>query len=55
MQTEFVIPRVKHAEESNFCAEVPGIASDFEKLNNRKRDSQRLMDVLTTPAWRGLE
>jgi hypothetical protein len=31
MQTEFLIPRVKHAEETNFRAEVSGIPRDLKK------------------------
>src|SRR6516165_5300074 len=31
MQSELLTPRVQHTEEANFCAEVTGIPSDFEK------------------------
>jgi len=31
VQTEPLIPRVQYAEETNFRAQVSGIASDFEK------------------------
>ena len=45
MQTEFLIPRVKHTEETNFCAEVSGIASDFEK-GFRTGPQQQAIDEL---------
>ena len=31
MEAELLTPRVQHAEETDFRAEVSGIASDFEK------------------------
>jgi hypothetical protein len=31
VQFEFLTPGVQHAEEADLCAEVPRIASDFEK------------------------
>jgi hypothetical protein len=31
MQGELLTPGVQHAEETKFCAEVSGIARDFEK------------------------
>jgi hypothetical protein len=31
MKPDLLIPSVQHAEETNLCTEVSGIASDFEK------------------------
>ena len=45
MQVELLIPRVKHTEETNFCAEVSGIACDFEK-GFRTGPEQRAIDEL---------
>jgi len=36
MQTEFLIPGVQHAEETNFCAEVSGIPR-FQRIHWRFR------------------
>ena len=45
MQAELLIPGVQYAEETNFRAEVSGIASDFEK-GLRTGTQQQAIDEL---------
>ena len=45
MKLELLIPGVQHAEETNLCAEVSGIASDFEK-SFRTGAKQEIVDDL---------
>ena len=45
MKLEFLTPGVQHAEETNFCAEMTGIASNFEK-GFRTGAEQEIVDDL---------
>ena len=45
VQFEFLIPGVQHAEEADLCAEMFGIASDFEK-GFRTGAKQKIVDHL---------
>ena len=45
MKFEFLIPGVQHAEETNLCTEMFGIASDFEK-SFRTGTKQEIVDDL---------
>jgi hypothetical protein len=45
MKPDLLIPSVQHAEESNLCTEVSGIASDFEK-SFRAGTKQEIVDHL---------
>ena len=46
MQPELLIPRVQHAEETNFRAEVSGIASDFQKGLRTGAQQQAIEELL---------
>src|SRR5205807_582619 len=43
---EFLIPSMQHAEEADFCTEVLGIASDFEKCFRTGTEQQIVDDFL---------
>jgi hypothetical protein len=43
MKPDLLIPRVQHAEETNLCTEVSGIASDFE-ASFRAGTKQEIVD-----------
>jgi hypothetical protein len=45
MKPDLLIPSVQHAEETNLCTEVSGIASDFEK-SFRAGTKQEIVDHL---------
>ena len=45
MKPDLLIPGVQHAEETNLCTEVSGIASDFEK-SFRAGTKQEIVDHL---------
>jgi len=42
MQTEFLIPGVQHAEETNFRAEVSGIPRDLKKCLGAGAEQQAI-------------
>src|SRR5882724_7201123 len=43
---EFLTPGVQHAEEADLCAEVPRIASDFEKCFGTSSKQEIVDDLL---------
>ena len=45
MKSEFLIPCVQHAEKADLCAEVPGIAGDFEKGFRAGRKQEIVEDL----------
>ena len=45
MKPDLLIPSVQHAEETNLCTEVSGIASDFEE-SFRAGTKQEIADHL---------
>jgi hypothetical protein len=46
MNFEFLAPGVQHAKETNLCAEVSGIASDFEKGFGTGAEQEIVEDLL---------
>jgi len=46
MSGEFLAPRMQDTEEANLCAEVSGIASDFEKGFRTGAEQEIVKDFL---------
>ena len=46
VETELLVPSVQHAEETNFRAEVSGIASDFQKGLRTGAQQQAIDELL---------
>src|SRR5258708_34343774 len=55
MKLQLLTPRVQHGEEADFCAEVSGIASDFEKCFGTGAEQQIVDRFLVLQSqWREL-
>jgi hypothetical protein len=53
VQLEFLIPGVQHAEETDLCAEMSGIASDFEERFRTGSEQEIVDDLFVLQSQRG--
>ena len=53
MESKFLTPGVQHGEETEFCAKVSRVASDFEKSVRTGAEQQIIEDLLVLQGqWR---